>query len=718
MTFEKDFIFETDLCRLVVGEDAIVKSLTLKSTGEETLRTDEEIALFSVTQERPYHNEVKLAHPNKRTTYQANRIRLEDGRLVVGFEIIPYEAFISFNEASMYMTFTLEGFDPKTEKYAGLAMDLPPVAELRLVQLPVKNRKNFGEWLNVSWDETAAVNVLAVSPHARIDSERRKGYRVMTADAVKGIKLLGCTAAVIAAPSDKLMDAIASLEEDFDLPKGVESRRDACHINASAYWTGSITPLNVDEHIAWAKKGGFRMMLIYYTAIFKEERGYSLNGNYDYRDEYPNGREDLVKMLDHIKEAGITPGLHFLQTHIGLRSRYVTPVCDHRINLTTKFTLAKPLTEADTTVYVEEDPTGTVMHPKCRVLRFGGELISYESYSTEYPYCFKGCVRGWNDTVVTEHPVGQMGGILDISEFGASSVYLNQYSDLQDEIADKLADAYNAGFKYVYFDGSEGTNPPFEYHVPNAQYRVYKKFNEAPLYTEGAAKAHFSWHYLSGGNAFDIFPPELFKRAIDEYPAEEAPRMRQDFTRLNFGWWSYRTGFQPDMYEYGTSRAAAWDCPITVQTNLDMFKNLARTDDVLEVMRRWEDVRAKQWLTDEQKEMLKELGKEHILLIDEKGEYELQPYTEITCPDKQTCAFVIERACGNYVVFWHADGEGKLELPVDPAAISLEKELGGEAVAFETADGKAVLPIGSRCYLKTSLTAEEIVKAFEASKLI
>lgn len=194
--------------------------------------------------------------------------------------------------------------------------------------------------------------------------------------------------------------------------------------------------------------------------------------------------------------------------------------------------------------------------------------------------------------------------------------------------------------------------------------------------------------------------------------------MRQDFTRLNFGWWSYRTGFQPDMYEYGTSRAAAWDCPITVQTNLDMFKNLARTDDVLEVMRRWEDVRAKQWLTDEQKEMLKELGKEHILLIDEKGEYELQPYTEITCPDKQTCAFVIERECGNYVVFWHADGEGKLELPVDPAAISLEKELGGEAVAFEAADGKSVLPIGSRCYLKTSLTAEEIVKAFENSKLI
>ena len=51
-------------------------------------------------------------------------------------------------------------------------------------------------------------------------------------------------------------------------------------------------------------------------------------------------------------------------------------------------------------------------------------------------------------------------------------------------------------------------------------------------------------------------------------------------------------------------------------------------------------------------------------------------------------------------------------------ADALEKELGGEAVAFEAVDGKVALPIGSRCYLKTSLSVCEIVKAFENSKLI
>jgi hypothetical protein len=40
--------------------------------------------------------------------------------------------------------------------------------------------------------------------------------------------------------------------------------------------------------------------------------------------------------------------------------------------------------------------------------------------------------------------------VLDISEFGATSIYLDQNTSLQGEIADKLADAYNAGFGFVY----------------------------------------------------------------------------------------------------------------------------------------------------------------------------------------------------------------------------------------------------------------------------
>lgn len=714
-----DVIIENPLLRLVIGEDCIVKSLIHKATGEECLATDQEISLFSVTQERPYNNEVKLMHPNKRTTFQANHISRDGNKLTVGFEIIPYEAVIEIQEKPLYIDFTLSDFIVHPDDYrispsASLSFTPPPAVELRLIQLPVRNREHFGEWLNVSWDDKVVVNVLATSPHARIDSERRKGYRVMYADAVKGIKLKGCGAALIVSAADQLLDAIASVEEDYDLPRGVQSRRSNM-INASTYWTASITPENADTHIAYAKQGGFRTMLIYYTAFCKEKAGYGLCGDYDFNDAYPNGVEDLKKLLDRIKAAGITPGIHFLQTHIGHLSHYVTPVADHRLHLTHHFTLAKPLGLQDTTIYVEQNPEGMVMDEKCRVLKFGGELISYENYSVEYPYCFTGCVRGYWNTNITEHALGVIGGILDISEFGATSVYIDQNSSLQDEVADKLAGLYNAGFEFVYFDGSEGANAPFEFHVPNAQYRVYKKLKNAPLYCEGAAKAHFSWHMLSGGNAFDVFPTDVFKEKIAEFPAQEAPHMRNDFTRLNFGWWAYFKDTQPDTYEYGTSRAAAWDCPATMQANIDVFEKNPRTGDTLEVMRRWEDVRAKGWLTDAQKKQLQDLAQEHILLINEQGEYELVPYDRIQGAaggDKNLSAFFFERQGKSYVVFWHTTGSGSLQLSIKADNVILEKELGGEKLPVEVNVDDIIVPVEGRAYLSSTLSKEKLIDAF------
>jgi hypothetical protein len=48
----------------------------------------------------------------------------------------------------------------------------------------------------------------------------------------------------------------------------------------------------------------------------------------------------------------------------------------------------------------------------------------------------------------------------------------------------------------------------------------------------------------------------------------------------------------------------------------------------------WFNVSWAQWLTRAQKEALRNLDQEHILLINEKGEFELVPYWEIKQADK------------------------------------------------------------------------------------
>ena len=718
---------ENEVCRLILADGGYAESLLIKATGEECLYRGETVPFFSVTQERPFNNEIKLAHPNKRTTYACNRLRAETTptglRLTVGFTLAPYEAVVDVTVERRFFRFTLTDFIVAPGGYDGLCMTPPPVAEFQMIGLPVLHRQHFGEWLNVVWDDAAAVCVAAADPYPRIDSEKRRDFRILRADAVRDIRLVGTSAALFAVPTTAFMDAMGEMEAFCGLPRGVESRRSDA-INASVYWISSCTPENVDEHIRFAKAGGFRMMLLYYTCLFKERNMYALNGNYDWRDEYPRGAGDARAMLDKIVAAGITPGLHVLQTHIGLDSRYCTPVADPRLHKVRRFTLAAPVDENETELTVEEDPTGCVTDPRCRILQFGGELIAYEAYTTERPFRFTGCRRGHRGTTVSLHPRGEVGGLLDVSEFGAVSCYLDQETSLQDEIADKIAAAYALCFRFCYFDGSEGTNAPYEFHVPMAQYRVWRKLSPAPLYAEGAAKAHFSWHMLSGGNAFDVFPPAVFKDAIRRYPAEEAPRMREDFARINFGWWKIFLpegrddgGTQADLIEYGTSRAAAWDCPVTVQIGLDALRTHPRVRDILEVFRRWEDVRARRLLTKAQKEILRDLTQEHILLQNGAGDYELTPYEALPVPENRLRVYLFARGGKRCAVFWHTESEGALRLPLRQDAV-LRREIDGDELPCTREDGDLLLPVGDRAYLVTDADQATLAEAFLHATLI
>ena len=222
-------ILENEVFRLVLSEQGCAESLILKSSGEECLYPRLEEPFFSVTQDRPFNNEVKLAHPNKRTTYYANKLSAqktaEGMRLAVGFSMAPYEAIVDVRISPRYMSFVLNGFSVHPDGYPGLKMATPPVAEFRMISLPVRDRTRFGEWLNVSWDDNAAVCVLAAEPSVRIEGKHDRGYTILSADAVREIRLEGATAALIASQPDSFLDVVDVLERDYGLPLGVQSRR-------------------------------------------------------------------------------------------------------------------------------------------------------------------------------------------------------------------------------------------------------------------------------------------------------------------------------------------------------------------------------------------------------------------------------------------------------------------------------------------------------------
>ncbi|MBK8881321.1 MAG: hypothetical protein IPN67_02775 [Bacteroidales bacterium] len=721
-----DIVIENDQVKLIIAKEGYTKSLVNKPSGEECLLPGKKLPICTVTQERPYQNEIKLAYPTKETTFRANSVRREGDRLIIEFELIPWEAVVGLKITPAYMGFTIEDFRLTVEDY-GISMDEPAISEMWFLQLPVRNRTHYGDWLNVIWDNNQAINILATDPFARIDSEEGEGCRILKAGVTEDVKLKGAGAALIVCPTDKLLDNIATVEDDYNLPHGVKSRRSDIY-NASYYWSYDVLPSNIDEHIKYAKMAGFRAFMIYYPS-FIDSRDYRKLGDYDWRKpEFMNGREDLEKMLNKIKEAGMVPGFHFLHSHIGRDSRYITPIPDHRLNLLKMFTLAAPMSKTDTTIFVGENPANITMTNDRRVLKIGTELISYKNYTTSRPFKFNGCVRGIDETTVNAQPAGFIFGLLDVSEFGATSVYVNQKTDLQEEIAQKLGEIYKAGFQFVYFDGSEGVNPPFWFNVSYAQWKVYSQLKPEPLFAEGAAKTHFSWHMLTRGNAFDIFKPEKLKESIRKFPADEAPRMSDNFTHINFGWLGYwlpdtnTIGTQPDQLEYVTSRAAAWDCPVSIMANLELFAAHPRTPDNMEVLRRWEEVRAKHWLSDQQKQMLMNLKQEHILLLNEKNDFELVPYDQITNVangSRKVQAFTFSRNNDHYVVYWHISGNKELELPISSKDFTLLEDIGKEIQLNSVSEGKTIVPVGNRHYIKTNkLTLNELVSAFGNARIV
>ena len=157
-------IIENEKFKLEIGNDACAKSLIVKSNGRECLQQGVNVPMFSITELRPYNNEIKLAYPNIRTEFLANGVKMEADNLIISFELLPFKAIVKAIVKPLYIEFQLVDFDISEIENQELSMDYPPVEEFRLIQLPIKNLEKRGDWLNVMHDSEVAINVLGNSP--------------------------------------------------------------------------------------------------------------------------------------------------------------------------------------------------------------------------------------------------------------------------------------------------------------------------------------------------------------------------------------------------------------------------------------------------------------------------------------------------------------------------------------------------------------------------
>ena len=191
-------VIENAEFRFVIGAGGIARSLTHKRSGQECLDPTAAAPVFWMKQYEPLPGQFKLAYRMEAKVFPARSVRREGDRLIISFAVLPHEATIKLKVTDSYVAFQVEKVGYREQGFRKIDLaDKTPIDEMVFLQIPVRNRKNFGKWLNVMWDDELAVNVLAADPWARITDEPRKGYHLLQAGTVNSIRTEGVTAALI-----------------------------------------------------------------------------------------------------------------------------------------------------------------------------------------------------------------------------------------------------------------------------------------------------------------------------------------------------------------------------------------------------------------------------------------------------------------------------------------------------------------------------------------
>lgn len=710
-----DIVLENGGMKLTIGDDGTVRSLVHKVTGEECIQAGVDAPVCVITQYRPYDNENFLMFPAKPRSFPANKARMSGDTLLVEFTDTYDIAKIKVDITPYYMAFRLVDRDYRIEDYG--VKRKTELDEFTLMQLPLKPRERFGEWLNVVWDDSVAVALVGTEPTTFIDSRRERDNITLLGKTLTDVKLYDSGTALFATAPDSVLTHMAFLEEDFDMPRGVKSRLSEDYPK-SYYELRDVTLDNIDRNIELAKKAGLRTMVVYYFDFAKA------CGHFEWRDEYPGGMDDLREICRRITAAGLIPGIHIHYSKIAVNDPYINDGHpDRRGAVVSRYTLSRPVTADSDTIWVEEIPENVRMEDGRRLLQLDDELIMFTDVRKRRPYAFTGCRRGQYNSAAAPHQAMSEARHLDVDDWPLF-IRVDQNTGIQREIAERLGEIYaDCGFRFVYFDGAEDVPMPYWYNVSRSQLEVYNAMHPAPLFAEGAQKSHYGWHILSRGNAFDIFPPERIRPAMRRYTLRCAEQVASDFTSVNFGWVNYLApsektiGMQPDMFDYICSKALAWDSPISLVANVPEIEKHPRTDDNLLAINLWEALKLDKTIDPELKRLMRDPDREFTILPRKGNKVDIFEVVQIT-PDSLNAtipvrAFACEIAPDRTgIIYWDGSGESEITLPPTSARFELQDIYGRRIKTRRAKDGSTTLPASGRRMLVVDLPMQQAIDLF------
>ena len=378
------------------------------------------------------------------------------------------------------------------------------------------------------------------------------------AEATARFGLVGAKAALVGAPQAEILPTIRRVmtSEAVDLPPSDKGGAWALE-SRDGYGSylmnfGTLTEETADGWIESCRRLGF-------DQIDNHGGGFFRFGSLD--NVQPGGWDSFKKVIDRCHAAGIQVILHTYTCYIQKDDRYVTPVPHPDLDTWRDWTLAEPIdAESDEIAVNEAIPPETTLKgwdaTSSRTLRLGDEIIEYESVTSEAPWKFLGCKRGFHGTRAAAHEAGSSASLL--KTYWGGYYIPKPDSPLWYEIAKNHADLVNrCGFDGIYFDAIEG----LQYMWGKENYWYYggkfvtdvAKDLERPVGMEFAGMIHAWWHYRSRYQAWDS-ASRGFKRFLDIHLA--SMKAGEEYQH---GCW---LGHDPEIDKFGGMKAGGLYLPL------------------------------------------------------------------------------------------------------------------------------------------------------------
>ncbi len=398
--------------------------------------------------------------------------------------------------------------------------------------------------------------------------------------------IAGAAFALFCCKKEDALDTIGRIEVSEGLPHPLLGGQWAkkSRLSMKSYLIAEFDPENFSELLSRTKQAGFDTL--YHPEPFAKW------GHFELREDcFPQGDQSLAEYCRAAASEGMRIGLHTLSAFTTPNDGYVTPRPDNRLAKLGKSRVSGNISMEDTEIPVENTEIFQTV-TTLQTVQIGEELICYKE---ERDGVLTGCERGAWGTEAASHESGDEVELLCDHPY---RVFFPNLS-LQKEYSRRIGSLFaQTGAAQISFDGLEGCTATGEdtYSINRFCLDCWDGWERPDVINDASRLNHNLWHMHTRMNWGEPWGAKM-REGMLEYRIKNQDFYRRNLFPRMLGWFLIRKADRkfeatpPEDIEWALSMAAGFDAGFALSTSAAVLSANGCTDELLETIRNWEELR-------------------------------------------------------------------------------------------------------------------------------